>query len=60
MQESGGAALVYDWSSYYWASNVLLAELTNGGTFHERSQFFMQQWVCGTPKVCITLQSCSL
>lgn len=41
---------VYDWSSYYWASCVLLAQLTDGGTYHERSQHFMKMWVCGIDK----------
>ena len=39
--------MLYTWDQYYYASNVLLAELTDGGTFHERAQFFMQQWICG-------------
>ena len=26
---------------------VLLAELTDGGTYHERAQHFMRMWVCG-------------
>ena len=43
--------LVYDWTSYYWASTVLLAELTDGGTYHERSQYFMRMWVCGINQV---------
>ena len=43
--------MVYDWSSYYWASCVLLAQLTDGGTYHERSQHFMQMWVCGINQV---------
>ncbi len=43
--------LVYDWTSYYWASTVLLAELTDGGTYHERAQYFMRMWVCGINQV---------
>lgn len=39
--------MLYTWDDYYWASNVLLAELIDGGTFHERSQYFLKQWVCG-------------
>ena len=48
LQEGGGATLTYDWSSYYWAGNVLLAELTDGGTFHQQSQHFLKMWVCGS------------
>ena len=48
LQEGGGSTLTYDWSSYYWAGNVLLAELTDGGTFHQQSQHFMKMWVCGS------------
>lgn len=43
--------MLYTWNDYYWASNVLLAELTDGGTFHERSQYFMKQWLCGFNKL---------
>ena len=48
LQEGGGTTLTYDWSSYYWAGNVLLAELTDGGTFHQQSQHFLKMWVCGS------------
>ena len=27
---------------------MLLAELTDGGTFHQQSQHFMKMWVCGS------------
>jgi hypothetical protein len=47
----GTQTLLYTWDQYYWAANVLLAELTDGGTFHERAQFFMQQWLCGYGKL---------
>ena len=39
--------VLYTWDDYYWASNVLLAELTDGGTFHQQAQYFLQQWICG-------------
>jgi hypothetical protein len=39
--------MLYTWNDYYWASNVLLAELTDGGTFHQQTQYFLQQWICG-------------
>ncbi len=43
--------VLYTWNDYYWASNVLLAETTDGGTFHERTQYFLRQWVCGFDKL---------
>ncbi|KAK9842280.1 hypothetical protein WJX81_004432 [Elliptochloris bilobata] len=49
--ETGSERLVFDWTSYYWASCVLLAQLTDGGTYHERSQHFMRMWVCGIDQV---------
>ena len=39
--------MLYTWDDYYWASNVLLAELTDGGTFHQQAQYFLAQWICG-------------
>ena len=27
---------------------MLLAELTDGGTFHQQSQHFLKMWVCGS------------
>lgn len=42
---------LFTWNDYYWASNVLLAEVTDGGTFHQQAQHFMQQWICGFGKL---------
>lgn len=41
----------YDWEDHYWAANVLLATLTDGGTFHAQAQTFLKYWVCGTDEV---------
>ncbi|CAL8470908.1 g10450 [Coccomyxa elongata] len=49
--EGAPDTVLYTWDDYYWASNVLLAETTDGGTFHERTQYFLQQWVCGFDKL---------
>lgn len=38
---------LFTWNKYYWAANVLLAEVTDGGTFHQQAQNFLAQWVCG-------------
>lgn len=38
---------MYNWNNYYWAANVLLAEVTDGGTFHQQAQSFLANWVCG-------------
>jgi len=35
----------------YWAANILLATLTDGGTFHAQAQSFLKMWVCGTDEV---------
>ena len=51
-ESSGPATLAADWSEYFWSSSVLLATLTDGSTFHERSQYFMRQWICGYGQVC--------
>ena len=45
-QEGGGRALAFTPDNYFWAANVLLAALTDGGTFHERSRHFLRQWAC--------------
>ena len=45
-QEGGGRALAFTPNNYFWAANVLLATLTDGGTFHERSRHFLRQWAC--------------
>ena len=42
------ALLVFDWSDYFWAGNVLLAQLTDEQTYHEQTQTFLTKWVCGT------------
>ena len=58
MPHSCAQTMLYTWDQYYWAANVLLAELTDGGTFHERAQFFLQQWVCGYNKLARAMQPC--
>ena len=45
-QEGGGRSLAFTPNNYFWAANVLLATTTDGGTFHERSRFFLRQWAC--------------
>lgn len=45
-QEGGGRALAFTPNNYFWAANVLLAAETDGGTFHERSRYFLRQWAC--------------
>ena len=50
--ESGGpASLAVDWSEYYYYSNVMLASLTDGPAFHQRSQYFFRQWICSYGQV---------
>ena len=46
-----GAEYRYDWMDQYWAANILLATLTDGGTFHAQAQTFLKMWVCGTDEV---------
>ena len=41
----------YDWMDQFWAANILLATLTDGGTFHSQSQSFLKFWICGTDRV---------
>ena len=38
---------LFNWNKYYWGANVLLAEVTDGGTFHQQAQNFLAQWICG-------------
>lgn len=42
------AELITDWDNMFWASNVLLANVTGSGAFHQATQSFLKQWVCGT------------
>ncbi|KAL3155246.1 hypothetical protein ABBQ32_013178 [Trebouxia sp. C0010 RCD-2024] len=48
------AQLITDWDNLFWASNVLLANLTSAklpteaGSFHQATQSFLKQWVCGS------------
>ena len=37
---------IFNWASYFWGVNVLLAQTTNLDTFHEATQGFLQKWVC--------------
>ena len=41
----------YDWMDQFWAANILLATMTDGGTFHGHSQTFLRYWICGTGEV---------
>lgn len=41
----------YDWKDQFWAANILLATLTDGGTFHAQAQSFLKFWICGTDEV---------
>ncbi|DBB00628.1 TPA: hypothetical protein ACH3X3_002312 [Trebouxia sp. C0006] len=49
-----GAEYRYDWMDQYWAANILLATLTDGGTFHAQAQTFLKMWVCGTDEVILS------
>ena len=45
--------LITNWDNLFWASNVLLANLTaanapEAGSFHQATQGFLKQWVCGS------------
>ncbi|CAL5228455.1 g11593 [Coccomyxa viridis] len=40
--------LVTDWDHMWWAANVLLAEATDQGTFHQAVQGMLKQWICAT------------
>lgn len=40
------AQVIFNWVTYYWGVNVLLAQTTNENTFHEATQSFLQKWVC--------------
>ena len=42
------ADLITNWDNLFWASNVLLANITDSGAFHQASQAFLKQWVCGS------------
>jgi hypothetical protein len=46
------AKLITDWDNLFWASNVLLANITgdsaSSGSFHQATQAFLKQWVCGS------------
>lgn len=42
------AELITNWDNLFWASNVLLANITGSGAFHQASQAFFKQWVCGS------------
>ena len=46
----------YDWMDQFWAANVLLATLTDGGTFHGQTQTFLKYWICGTDEVLLPNQ----
>ncbi|KAL3147605.1 hypothetical protein ABBQ38_014657 [Trebouxia sp. C0009 RCD-2024] len=44
----------YDWMDQFWAANILLATLTDGGTFHSQAQSFLKFWICGTDRVILS------
>ena len=37
---------IFNWVTYYWGLNVLLAQTTNENAYHETSQTFLRNWVC--------------
>ncbi len=39
--------IVVDWNQVYWASALIMADLTNAGAFHMAIQTFLDEWVCG-------------
>ena len=41
----------YDWQHQFWAANVMLATLTDGGIFHAQTESFLKFWICGTDEV---------
>ena len=47
-EDDADADLITDWDNLFWASNVLLANVTGSGAFHQATQSFLKQWVCGT------------
>ena len=53
-EDDKDAELLTDWDNLFWASNVLLANLTSpagdaeSGSFHQATQGFLKQWVCGS------------
>ena len=52
-EDDRDAQLITDWDNLFWASNVLLANLTaanpaESGSFHQATQGFLKQWVCGS------------
>ena len=51
MESSTMQEYIYDWSDYYWASNALLATITNLDGFHGRMQLMLRQWICGYGEV---------
>ena len=36
-----------DWNQVYWASALIMADLTDAGAFHMAIQTFLDEWVCG-------------
>ena len=39
--------IVVDWNQVYWASALIMADLTDAGAFHMAIQTFLDKWVCG-------------
>ena len=40
--------LLTDWNHVFWASNILLANLTQAGAYLESSRQYLQQWICAS------------
>ena len=51
MESNTVSEYVYDWSDYFYASNTLLATITNLDSFHGRMQLMLRQWICGYNEV---------
>ena len=51
------ALVIFNWASYFWALNVLMAQTTDEDTFHEATQGFLQKWVCAIDGVSPAPQS---
>lgn len=37
---------VYDWNNAFWALNVLLVQMEDVPTAHDRARSFLQTWMC--------------
>jgi endoglucanase len=48
MEGERDLSLTFDWDNMFFASNVLLAQLTDEGAFHVAVQDMLKQWICST------------